>query len=188
MNITLRRASALQREIKAWIANNPKISKVEINEYDADPAQTLEKFNQKYFLALKQEADLLNLYYAIRSKVASLNVTSGISQLLNELELNKQLLQLHTNMATATAHMTVTEINLRIEKIRSMDAENRRYADREVITTCFTEENIENAKKYGKQLRTKIREINDSLLTLNTTSTIALEEEYIPLLSEVGLL
>lgn len=49
MNITLRKASALQREIKAWIANNPKIAKIEINEYDLEPGQTLEKSNQKYF-------------------------------------------------------------------------------------------------------------------------------------------
>lgn len=188
MNITLRKASALQREIKAWIANNPKVAKIEINEYDLEPAQTLEKSNQKYFAAIQQEADLLNLYYAIRSQVANLNVASGISQLLNELELNKQLLHIYNNVATTMPHMTLNEINLRLEKIRGLEKESRRYSESEISTSCISEENILDAKKQAKELRSKIRDINDQLLTLNTSSTIALDEKYIPLLSEIGLL
>ncbi len=191
MNITLRKANAVQNSINEAIKNIKIEHTVELNEFQ-DPNLVLTDANNRLFEADARRQKLLLALYNIRGLVGTANAASGIDvNLAKAAFIDKRIAQLD-ELASLKPHVGIEVIMGKIEKIKNRKDDSGRaslygYGDT-VSTTVVSQEQINQAKAEVLNLKKQKQKINDEVLELNIKTEIPLSEDVVATLQAEGLL
>jgi len=190
MNLTLRKANAVQAGINDAIKSIKIEATLELNEFQ-DVQTALVKANETLFANDSRRQRLLLALYNIRGLVGTANAQSGVDmKLATAAFIDKRIGQLE-ELSKLTAVTDIAVINGKLEKIRNDKGEGARrsiygYGDT-VSTTVVSQEQIDQVKAEIKNLKKQKQKINDEILELNIKTEIPLSEDVVKTLQEEGL-
>ena len=191
MNLTLRKANAVQAGINDAIKGIKIEATLELNEFQ-DVVAELKKANDTLFTNDSRRQRLLLALYNIRGLVGTANAQSGIDlKLATAAFIDKRMAQLD-ELAKLAAVTDLAVINGKLEKIKNDKGETSRrsiygYNDT-VSTTVVSQEQIDQVKAEIQNLKKQKQKINDEVLELNIRTEIPLSDEVVKTLSEEGLI
>ena len=179
--INLRKANALQSEIRKAISSSGVSDTATITEYTKDIYWGLEKAMADYATDVTRKVALNTALFNIRKSVAQANSTNGISDILADVELIDAKITIYSAVATKAVAKSLDEITARIEKLKAAPADatarSAIYGDRynTVETSVIEQSTIDGAKQIVKQLKREKQTLQDKLLTLNVNSMISID-------------
>lgn len=190
MNITLRKANAIQNSINEAVKNIKVELTVEINEFQ-DVEAAITKANNTLVENDSRRQKLTMALYNIRALVGTANAASGIDTALAKAAfIDKRIAQLD-QLATASEMTEIDVIKGKIEKIKNDKGESRRslygYNDT-VSTSVLGKEQIAQAKAEVLNLKKQKQKLNDEILELNIKTEIPLNDDTVATLQAEGLL
>jgi len=191
MNISLRKANAVQNGINEALKGIEIKTTLELNEFQ-DVVAELKKANDVLFTNDSRRQRLLLALYNIRGLVGAANASSGIDmKLATAAFIEKRISQLET-LSKLEAVTDLAVINGKLEKIRNDKSESARrsiygYNDT-VSTTVVSAEQIAQVKTEIQNLKKQKQKLNDEILELNIKTEIPLSEDVVKTLSEEGLI
>ena len=189
MNISLRKASALQNSIQDAIKSIEVVTTVELNEF-VDVVTELKRANDTLFVNDTRRQRLLLALYNIRGLVGTANANSGVDlKLATAAFLDKRVAQLE-EFAKCKPVTDIAVLTGKLEKIRSDKGEARRslygYNDT-VSTSVFSQEQLDQIAAEIKNLKRQKQKLNDEILELNIKTEIPLSEDVVKTLQAEGL-
>jgi len=191
MNISLRKASALQNSINDAIKGIKITTSIDLNEFQ-DVAQELKNANDTLFNNDSRRQRLLLALYNIRGLVGSANAQSGIDlKLATAAFVDKRIGQLEGLVVDPVTNLAV--INGKLDKIRNDKSDTSRrssiygYNDT-VSTNVIGHEQLDAIGAEIKNLKKQKQKINDEVLELNIKTEIPLSEEVVATLQSEGLI
>lgn len=191
MNITLRKANAIQNSINEAIRNIKININVELNEFQ-DVEAELKKANDLLIANDGRRQKLLLALYNIRGLVGTANAASGIDLALAKAAfIDKRIGQL-SELAEGQSVTDITVIKGKLDKIRNDKSENSRrslygYNDT-VSTSVLGQTQIDEAKGEIKNLKKQKQKLNDEVLELNIKTEIPLSDDVVATLTAEGLI
>jgi hypothetical protein len=191
MQINLRKANAIQSEIRKAISSVKVESNITVSEFTSDVDAALSKGALEFNQAVERKEALNDALFQIRAAVGRANASAGVSDLLAEVENFDAKINLKTVVATSTPRKEITEINARIVKAKSATGDRLSlYGDRlsNVETGVATEEAIRIAKEEVKRLKREKQALSDKLLQLNVNTLIELTDKTKVTLTAEGLI
>lgn len=190
MEINLRKANAIQAEIRRAIMAVEAQDTISVSEYTADIAAEVATAEVAYINAMLRKEALTVALYNIRKSVASANATAGVGQILGDIEKIDSIIKLlETTVAVRSRMVSVDEIGKRIEKIRNAPAEQLRYGDRDTVATgVVSDANKAAVKQRIKGMRKARQELQDKLLSINVNTLISVSSDDAKVLGEEGIL
>lgn len=191
MNLTLRKANAVQAAINDTIKSIEIKVTLELNEF-IDVVAELQRANAALFANDARRQRLLLALYNIRGLVGQANATSGVdTKLATAAFLDKRLAQL-TELAGAEPITDLAVINGKLDKIRndkSDTSRSRLYGVSDTVSTSvISNEQLTTIKNEIKNLKKQKQKINDEVLELNIKTEIPLSEEVEDTLTAEGLI
>jgi hypothetical protein len=126
--------------------------------------------------------------YEIRAKVALANAASGINDhLANVAYLEKQIGH-NTMLASKGAQTALKVLNGQVKKLSEVKEDGFGYSRRDVTTSIFADEEIEDFKHNAAEFKRQKQRIQDELLELNVQTEIVLNEETARFLEKADIL
>ncbi len=191
MNITLRKANAVQNSITEAIKNIKVDLTVEINEFQT-VEEVITKANSVLVENDTRRQKLTMSLYNIRALVGTANTASGIDTALAKAAfIDKRIGQLE-ELAKATEITSLEVIKGKLEKIRNDKGELSRrsiYGHSDTVSTgVLSAEQIAQAKTEVLSLKKQKQKINDEVLELNIKTEIPLSEEVVAVLQAEALI
>jgi len=188
MNITLRKASALQNAINETLKGLEVTTTATVDEFQDAGAVIAAKRNEVSQTVVRK-AGLLDVLYAVRKGVAAANATAGITDLLAEVAQLDKRIQLQNALASASVQLEAAVLDGRLTRLREQTGEARLYRHTSGVETgVFTQDEIAAAKAELADLKKRKQALQDRLLELNVGTTVALSEKSIIVLQQEGLL
>jgi hypothetical protein len=192
MEINLRKANAIQAEIRRAFSAVETKNTVTVTEFTQDVAAEVNGASIQYQLGLQRKEQLNTALYNIRRSVASANATAGINAILTDVQGIEALMSLYSNVATQTVAKPLEELTARLDKMRTAPSSERSmlYGDRysNVEASVVTVEVVANAKAKVKELKRQRQALQDKLLTLNVNTLITITPEDLVVLQAEGIL
>ena len=176
--INLRKANAIQSEIRKAISGSASKDTLSVTEYTTSVVDALEKAMEVFANDVTRKVALNTALFNIRKSVAQANANNGISDILADVELIDAKMAVYSNIATKEVAKSVNEIVARIEKMKVTPTnESRIYGDRynNVETSVVEQNTIDHAKQMVKQLKREKQTLQDKLLALNVNTVINIE-------------
>ena len=184
--INLRKANAIQSEIRKAISGSASKDTLSVTEYTTSVVDALEKAMEVFANDVTRKVALNTALFNIRKSVAQANANNGISDILADVELIDAKMAVYSNIATKEVAKSVSEIVARVEKLKASTADTGTraiYGDRynTVETSVVEQSTIDGAKHLVKQLKREKQTLQDKLLALNvnTVINISLEDEMV---------
>ena len=190
MNISLRKANAVQSSIVDAIKGISIETSLELNEFQ-DVVAELQKANDVLFANDSRRQRLLLSLYNIRGLVGAANAQSGVdTKLATAAFVDKRVAQLD-ELAKLSPVTDLAVINGKLDKIRNSKDESARsriYGISDTVsTTVVSQEQIDQVKVEIKNLKKQKQKLNDEILELNIKTEIPLSDEVVATLTEEGL-
>ena len=190
MNITLRKANALQNSIQDAIKNIKVGLTVEINEFQ-NVEDVLAKTNSELVENDGRRQRLTMALYNIRALIGTANAASGISTSLAKAAfIDKRIVQLE-ELAKAETMTDLEVLKGKLDKIKNDKGDSRRslygYND-SVSTSVLSKDQIAQAKAEVLNLKKQKQKLNDEILELNIKTEIPLSDETVATLQAEKLL
>lgn len=187
MNITLRKANAIQNSINEVVRNIKVELNVDLNEFQ-DVEAALEKANADVVNNDARRQKLTMALYNIRALVGTANAQSGIdTSLAKAAFIDKRIGQLET-LAAAQAVTELSVLKGKLDKIKNDKSERRIYGYHDTVnTSVLTQAQIDQAKAEILNLKKQKQKLNDEILELNIKTEIPLSEETVKTLQAEGL-
>jgi hypothetical protein len=190
MNITLRKANAVQNSINDAVRAIKIDLDVELNEFQ-NVEDVIAKANSQLVENDSRRQKLTMALYNIRALVGTANAASGIDTALAKAAfIDKRIGQLE-ELAKAKEMTSLDVVKGKLEKIKSLKDEARSrvfgYGDT-VTTTVVSKEQIAQAKAEILNLKKSKQKLNDEILELNIKTEIPLSDETAAVLQAEGLL
>ena len=192
MNITLRKANAIQHSINEAIKKIEVALTVEINEFQT-VEEVITKANSLLVENDTRRQKLTMALYNIRALVGTANTSSGIDTALAKAAfIDKRIGQLE-ELAKATVITSLDVIKGKLDKIRNdknvESARSRIYGYSDTVTTgVLSAEQITQAKAEVLSLKKQKQKINDEVLEFNIKTEIPLSEEVVAVLQAETLI
>lgn len=187
MNITLRKANALQSVITDAIKAIQTEAIVRINEFqEGEPAivqardTLLENVNRK--------VNLTKALYAIRKEVCIANVSASIDIKLTDAARIEKEIQIYTGLAGFTVREPEKVVEGKLNKIRDSIADRSLYNRDEVVTGVVDVGDIADFRKELAALKKQKQALQDAILEANIRAEITLSTETVELLTKENLL
>lgn len=191
MQINLRKANAVQSEIKKALSGVRLEASVTVTEFTEDVEGTINRGNADLNAALQQKRRLIGALFEIRSAVGRANAGAGIGDTLTAIEQIDQEMSVVSALTGLKARTSLTEINARIEKAKANTSDRvSLYGDRlsAVETTVVDQATVDSAKAEVKQMKRAKQALQDKLLQLNVNTLIELSEATAATLKDEGIL
>ncbi len=190
MNITLRKANAVQNSINEAIKTIKVELNVELNEFQ-NVEDTIAKANNALVENDGRRQKLTMALYNIRALVGTANTASGIDTALAKAAfIDKRIGQLE-QLANANEITALDVIKGKLEKIKTLkdEARSRIYGYGDTVTTSvLAKEQINQAKAEILNLKKQKQKLNDEILELNIKTEIPLADDVVATLQAEGLL
>jgi len=191
--MNLRKANAVQAEIRKMLNSITLITNATINEYVDSIEVTIGSQFQELHKSMARKSALTHALFEIRKQVGIKNVSSNINSILADIEAITAEIQMHTTIANLKPRMELKEIQARLDKIKSMPNDSRtliynsdRFAT--VETSVLEQPFIDGAKENVKFLKRKLQSLQEDLLRINVNTLIELSEEAETTLKSEGIL
>jgi hypothetical protein len=195
MQINLRKANALQSEIKRAINSIVIDTVVAVNEFTPSISDAIFEAKQKVDENRQRKASLVETLYEIRNKVGKANAEAGINEVLTTIQLLDARAAVEGNIILASPITPTEELLARVNKIaKSQPTEVNAlsvrsiYRDANVVTGVLTKEEIKKSDEMVKSLKREKRRLEDQLLQLNVNTLITLSASSVDTLSNEGIL
>ena len=191
MNITLRKANAVQNSINDTVKGIKMEFNIELNEFQ-DVEAAITKANSELVANDGRRQKLIMALYNIRALIGTANAASGINTALAKAAfIDKRIGQLE-QFTTASEMISLDVIKGKLEKIKNDKGETGRrsiygYGDT-VSTSVLSREQIAQAKTEVLNLKKQKQQINDEVLELNIKTEVPLNEDTVATLQAEGLL
>lgn len=190
MNISLRKANAVQNQITEALRHVEIKTEVSINEFQNTEVE-IANANKALLENDRRRGLLLAAQYNIRGLVGAANAQSGIDLLLTRAAFtDKRIGQLDSLVKSKTV-TDLAVINGKLDKIRNgrEDSRSRVYGYNDSVETSVLNSNdIDAFKKELSNLRKQKQKLNDEILELNIKTEIPLSDEAVATLSAEGIL
>ena len=188
MNISLRKANAIQASINDAIKGIKIETSINLNEFQ-DVAAELKKANDTLFANDARRQKLLVALYNIRGLVGAANANSGIDlNLAKAAFIDKRIGQLET-LAGQTAMTDLAVITGKLDKIKNDKSERRIYGYSDSVeSSVLTQAQIDQVKAEILSLKKQKQKLNDETLELNIKTEVPLTDEVVATLQAEGLL
>ena len=188
MNITLRKANAVQLNINEMVKALKFDTSVQLNEFENATAQ-IEAVRNTFDTHCATRTKLVGALYEIRKAVAGANANAGINDMLAEVAQLEKEIQFYNAFATKTVRLSDAVIAGKMEKIKNTSGESRLYGRYDTIDTgIFTKEEVEGFKRTVGDLKRQKQKLQDTLLELNIQTEIQLDEETARFLERADIL
>lgn len=192
MQINLRKANAIQAEVRRAISQVVAKDNVTVTEFTADVEGVISKAALEFRQAVEKKEALNKALFQIRAAVGRANVESGINDTLAEMQLLDARIAVKTAFVNAPLRKEISEINARIVKMKQAPSNDRSvlYGDRynNVDTGVVSESDVNAVKAELKMLKRDRQGLNDKLLQLNVNTLIQLTDATKLTLQEEGLI
>jgi uncharacterized protein YdcH (DUF465 family) len=194
MEINLRKANAVQAEIRRAINTAVANDTVSVTEFTQNIDQTIQQATAEFQKEVARKVALTNALFNIRKSVGQANATAGINDILANVQGIDAVMAVYSNVATKSAGKSLDEITARVDKIKNApaDASVRAsiYGDRynSVDTSVVTCETIADAKAKVKELKRQRQNLQDKLLALNVNTMVTVSGEDEEVLKAEGIL
>ena len=190
MNISLRKANAVQNSINEAIKSIKIDTSIEINEFQ-NAQDEIQKANNLLITNDGRRQKLLLALYNIRGLVGTANANCGIDlSLAKAAFIDKRIAQL-TEVATLTPVSDLAVVNGKLDKIRNRKEESRAslYGRDDTVTTSVVgRDQIDQAKSEIQNLKKQKQKLNDEVLELNIKTEIPLSDDVVATLQAEGLI
>jgi len=189
MEVNLRKANAIQHEIKNAIRALEAPTRVSITEFE-NGEEAIAQTKEKALDARRDWDNLTATLYDIRRKVGMSNTTSGINTALSEVaEIDDRVAMLRHLVAPSAKRLEPEILAGRLEKLKVAPRETHHYAapDEMVATGIYSADEIEAFNAEIANLRRRKRALQDDLLAMNVQNTIQLTDESIACLQGAGI-
>ena len=191
MNISLRKANAVQSSIVDAIKGISIETSLELNEFQ-DVVAELQKANDVLFANDSRRQRLLLSLYNIRGLVGAANAQSGVdTKLATAAFVDKRVAQLD-ELAKLSPVTDLAVINGKLDKIRNSKDESARsriYGISDTVsTTVVSQEQIAQVKAEIKNLKKQKQKLNDEILELNIKTELPLSDEVVAILQAEDLI
>jgi len=187
MNISLRKANAIQNLINEAIRSIKIDTSIEINEFQ-NAQEEIQKANNLLITNDARRQKLLLALYNIRGLVGTANSNAGIDLALAKAAfIDKRITQL-TDLATTTPVNDLVVINGKLDKIRNRKEDTYYGRNEEVSTSIFTSQEIDNFKNVLAVSKKQKQKLQDELLELNVRTEITLSEQAVATLTKENIL
>jgi hypothetical protein len=190
MNISLRKASALQNNINEVIKSINLVTDITINEFQAAEAVIAEA-QAKFQADLSRRDGLVSALYEIRKAVGIANNNVGVDMRLADIAHLEKQIQSYSALAGKEVRETQTVLNGKLDKIRNRKDEGRSglygYSDT-VATSILDAGNLKSFKDLVAEAKKAKQKLQDEVLELNVRSDITLSERTIQTLTAERLL
>jgi len=190
MELTLRKANALQNSINEAIKSIEIKTEVSINEFQTSHDE-IETAIHGFRSAIVRRQALIDALYEVRKSVGQANARSGINDRLSDVARLEKVIQFYQGLASNRSMQNLSVINGRLEKIRNRKEESRASLygrDEEVITSVLTVEDINDFKMIVAKNKKDKQKLQDEILELNVKTSITLSLAAIDALRAENLL
>ena len=187
MNITLRKANAVQNSINEMIKGLAFDTSVRINEFE-DHNEQISAVRDVFNTHRATRTKLVGALYEIRKAVAVANADAGINDMLAEVAMLEKEIQFNNTFATQQARLSDAVIAGKIDKIKNSENDRYAYMSGDVTTSIFTKEEVEDYKRTVADLKRQKQKLQDTLLELNVQTEIELDEETARFLERADIL
>jgi hypothetical protein len=191
MEFNLRKASAIQQDIKNALAKVEMNTQATVNEFTTDVPSVILEATSALEKAIMRKQQLTVALYNIRNAIARANGLADITGVMGEIQCVDALIAIHEGVIRNTPATATSEVIARLEKMRNEPVSERssiygsRYNNVEVPVTPKVV--IQESKDAIKALRKKKRDLADRLLSLNITQQITIAGEDYDVLVEEGI-
>lgn len=189
MNISLRKANAIQNTVNDLLKSITVVDTVNLNEFEA-AEQLISTKAAESVTAFQRQANLIEALYDIRSKVAQANTNAGITEILTQIARLDKLIVINQKMAERTVRLSPEVVEGKLNKIRNSKDETRSMLyDRyhELSTGVATEESNKVFKNHVAAHKREKQRLQDLVLEANVRTEIALQPETENTLRSEGL-
>lgn len=182
MNITLRKANALQTAIQDHIKTIDVTLSVSLNEFQA-AGTVIETARDTAVANDFRRTKLTRAVYTIRALVGRANVESGVADLLTEAAYIDKRLGYLKGLTESKIVESDVVIEGKLEKLRTQEKASRMYGYNDTVDTgVLTAEQIEGYKVEIRALKKEKQSINDKVLELNVRTEVTLDAATVDLL------
>lgn len=189
MNITLRKANALQNAIQDHIKTIEVKTSISINEFQAPESEMIGAADA-VIANDQRRAALTEALYKIRALVGKQNVYVGVSDhLARAAYIDKRIAQLKS-LTESSAAEKIEVVKGKLEKIRNDKSDRGGFYGRQdsVDTGVLTESQIDGFKAEMQVLKKEKQTINDKVLELNIRTEFNVDGDTAALLEREGLI
>lgn len=187
MNITLRKASALQNSINEVLRGIVVKGEIALTEFH----QAEQEISQAVVTAradIQRHDQLMSALYEIRGAVAAANHASGVNRNLTVVAELEKKIQFYTSLAGKEVRDRLDIVNGKLERLRTTEAKSRMYGYGDTVSTgVFSSEDIASFKKVVGELKRTKQRIQDDVLEANVRNEITLSASVVALLQVEGL-
>lgn len=186
MQISLRKANALQLAINEALKGLNFKTEVSINEFQK-PEATIDAAHDTFFENLNRRNALLRAFYEIRKSVSAVNAAQGIDVLLADLAFLEKEVIFFTTHSKTQERLAEEIIKGKLEKI-SQRTEDSYYSKAEVETSVFVQTELRSFAQLASTTKKQKQKLQDELLELNVRTTIDLSEQAVATLTAEDIL
>lgn len=189
MNISLRKANAIQNSVNEAIRGIDIVTVIDLNEFQ-DITTILQTANTQLFENDTRRQKLLLALYNIRGLVSAANAQCGIdTKLATAAFADKRIAQLQ-ELASNKPVIDLTVLKGKLDKIRNRKDEGHNLYGREqtVNTSVISEEQLKQIRDEINNLKKQKQKINDEILELNIKTEIPLTEDVVNTLTKEGII
>jgi hypothetical protein len=193
MEINLRKANAIQSEIRKALSHSTAKDTVSVNEYTINCAEAVEVAKDQFATDITRKVALTTALYNIRRSVGNVNATAGINDILADVQSIDAVMAIYSGVATKEVAKSIEEITARLDKLKNAPVDSARsaiYGDRynNVETSVVEQSTIDVAKDKVKELKRQRQTLQDKLLTLNVNTLITINAVDEAVLKVEGIL
>lgn len=189
MKINLRKAHAIQQQIREEMNRLAFSTEISLNEYEwAEDQVKTAKSNLDN--QLKTWDKLTGIILDIRKKIARANAEEGISDLLADAAMLDKQIQLYTQFANARPQDKATVLNGRLKK-RQESTEASHYGGFggvSIASGVLSENDIDKHRLTLANLKRTKQEVQEMILAANIETQIELDEDAEKLLARLGII
>jgi hypothetical protein len=193
MEITLRKAAALQLAIGEALKELPLDTALTVSIYDQDPEAKLAAKASAWSNAMARRAGLLDALYGVRVRVGAANQSAGVNDRLAELARLERDIQLYTQLSRNEPREAADILKARTDRLRSREpAPTGRFGGAELQETVqaglFGQEEIDGFRSELRRLTRRRQSLKDELLELNAATRIGLDPAIVATLEKEELI
>ena len=189
MEITLRKASALQNSINDAVKSIELKSSIRINEFqdaEAEVAKAAQEFTANVF----RRVALTDVLYEIRKAVSRANAQANVNDKLAEVAQLEKDIQFFSGLAGNDVREDAKVLEGKLNKIRNRKEESRASLygmGEEVATSVLERKDVDLFRAKAAEAKKQKQKLQDELLELNVRTTITLSGKAVDVLKHEEL-
>lgn len=189
MNISLRKASALQNSINETLKSVALKTEIVINEFQ-NPEAELAAARTTLKADLARKDALTAVLYEIRKAVSSANHTAGVDSRLADIAHADKQIQSYAALVGKEVRENMEVLKGKLGKIKNRKEDTRSiYGMNDTIASSVLEaEDAQSFKAQVAKLKKSKQKLQDEVLELNVRTEIALSGNSVQTLTQEGLL